>query len=179
MTTEEHAIAVAFVDELSALGVVGPTTEQILNNCPIFTVPKAGQPGLYRCIADGKRGNINDACVADPVQMSCPEDILPCLYPGGYSAVVDASKYFHMFKTREDEHQYLGIIHPGTGELLCYYRLPMGTRNSPGASGRFGAAFLREVARTSPDFKGTVVVNDFTSGWNGEGYNPRLGIGRA
>ena len=67
MTTEEHAIAVAFVDELSALGVVGPTTEQILNNCPIFTVPKAGQPGLYRCIADGKRGNINDACVADPL----------------------------------------------------------------------------------------------------------------
>jgi hypothetical protein len=178
MTEAEHKIACDFVDELGRLGVVGPTTEQILNNCPIFTVPKPGQPDQYRCIADGKRGNINDACAADPVQMSCPDDILPFLYPEGFSAVVDASKYFHMFKTREDEYQYLGIIHPGTGEVLCYYRLPMGTRNSPGASGRFGAAFLREIGRTSPDFKGTVVINDFTSGWNGEGYDPKLGIGR-
>jgi hypothetical protein len=179
MTAEEHKIACNFVDELHSLGVVGPSTEKILNNCPIFTVPKPGQPDQYRCIADGKRGNINDSCAADPVQMTCPDDILPALYPGGYSAVVDASKYFHMFKTRKDEYKHLGIIHPNTGEILCYYRFPMGTRNSPGASGRFGAAFLREVIRTSPDFQGTVtVVNDFTSGWNGEGYNPALGIGR-
>jgi hypothetical protein len=160
MTEAEHKIACDFVDELGRLGVVGPSTEQILNNCPIFTVPKPGQPDQYRCIADGKCRNINDACAVDPVQMSCPDDTLPFLYPGGFSAVVDDSKYFHMFKTREDEYQYLGIIHSGTGEVLCYYRLPGGTRNIPGASGRFGAAFLREIARTSPDFKGTVVIND-------------------
>jgi hypothetical protein len=43
-------------------------------------------------IADGKRGLVNNCCIPDPVLMSHPDNILPYLYPGGYMAIVDASK---------------------------------------------------------------------------------------
>jgi hypothetical protein len=54
MTEDELATAGRFVDELIRLEVVGPHDAAILNNCPIFVVPKPGQPGQWRCIADGK-----------------------------------------------------------------------------------------------------------------------------
>jgi hypothetical protein len=111
--------------------------------------------------------------------MSHPDDILPFLYPEGYSAVVDASKYFHMFPTRKDERKYLGIVHPITDETLCYLRLPMGTRNSPSASGRFGALFMRLMISESEDFQGDPKPNDFSSKWMAdETFDPKMGVGR-
>ena len=74
--------------------------------------------------------------------MTSPDQILPHLYTGGWSGIVDASKYFHMFKTRKDEQKYFGLVHPSTNEMYVYNTFPMGTRNSPGASGRFGSAFI-------------------------------------
>jgi hypothetical protein len=74
--------------------------------------------------------------------MKCPEDILPRMYPGGFSSVIDASKFFHMFLTVDEERQFVGLIHPDTGDHYWYTRLPMGSSNSPAVSGRFGAASL-------------------------------------
>lgn len=58
MTAEELKVAEEFVDELIALGVLRePANDNevpidVLTNAPLFTVPKPGQPGQYRCIAD-------------------------------------------------------------------------------------------------------------------------------
>ena len=113
MDPEQLDTAVAFLDELIELGVlIEVDKEDLKNNFPLFLVPKAGQPGQWRCIADGKAGRQNDTCVSDPLHLVQPQDILPRLYPGGYSAVIDASKYFHMFKTRTGEWKYMGILHP-------------------------------------------------------------------
>ena len=140
---EELNEAIKFVDELIDLKVLQPPPAllKMLNNFPLFLVPKPGQPGQFRTIADGKAGGQNKVCVADPCHMTSPDHILPYLYPGGFSATLDLSKYFHMFLTHPKEHQYLGLIHPETLDQFVYKTLPMGTRNSPGASGRFGAAF--------------------------------------
>ena len=178
MSHEELATAVAFIDELISLGVLDPAIRPLLNTCPLFIVEKPGQPGQYRCIADMKRGLQNDVCVSDPVHLTCPDDILPRLYPGGFSAVVDASKFFHMFPTREDERQYMGMIHPLTELHYWYSRLPMGSRNSPGASGRFGAALLRVLQASSVDFQGHPSQNDFVAYIRDQGYDPALGTGR-
>ena len=117
-------------------------SDNIANNFPLFLVPKPGQPDEFLCIADGKTGGQNNACVADPCQMTSPDHILPLLYNGGWSATLDISKYFHMFPTKREEKAYFGLIHPGTGQMYVYDGFPMGTQNSPGASGRFGAAFI-------------------------------------
>jgi hypothetical protein len=61
-----------------------------------------------------KKGHQNQSCAADPVHMTCPEDILPRMYPGGFSSVIDASKFFHMFLTVDEERKFMGIIHPDT-----------------------------------------------------------------
>ena len=54
----------------------------------------------------------------------------------------------------------------------------MGTRNSPGASGRFGAAFLRMVIDTSDLFKGTAVDNSLQQYFSHKVYHPTYGEGR-
>jgi hypothetical protein len=48
---------------------------------------------------DCKCGSQNKYSGNDPVYLVRSEDILPHLYKGGWSAAVDASKYFHNFKT--------------------------------------------------------------------------------
>ena len=179
MEGDQKRTAIEFMDELISLGVLVPTTKEFLsNNFPLFLVDKPDRPGQYRCIADGKAGGQNDVCLGDPMHLLQPQDILPRLYPKGYSAVIDASKYFHMFKTKEDEWKYMGVQHPGTEEWFFYATLPMGTRASPGVACRFGAGFLREVVRTSEDFRGEPVINDFASDLQGTPLNPDLGLGR-
>ena len=145
---------------------------------PLFLVPKPGQEGQWKCIADGKAGGQNIVCVNDPMHLLQPTDILPWLYPGGFSAIIDASKYFHMFKTKPDEWKYLGVVHPKTGKFYIYTTLPMGSRNSPAAACRFGSGFLREVTRTHPSFQGTLRLNDFTQTLLGEKIDSSLGSGR-
>jgi len=82
INAEEQATAIQFVDELISLGVLEPDSYpgNVVNTCPLFLVPKPGQPGQFRCIADMKKGGQNASVGADPVQMSSPADILPRLY---------------------------------------------------------------------------------------------------
>ena len=83
-----------------------------------------------------------------------------------------------MFLTHPDEHQYLGLIHPETSEPFVYNTLPMGTRNSPGASGRFGAAFIRMVMDTSELFQGEPIDNSLHGYFTHKINHPTLGEGR-
>ena len=179
MDPEQLKTAIAFMDELIDLAVLIEVDEADLkNNFPLFLVTKAGQPGQWRCIADGKAGGQNDACVSDPLHLVQPQDILPRLYPGGYSAVVDASKYFHMFRTRKGEWKYMGVLHPGTKKWHVYATLPMGTRASPAVACRFGAGFLRTMVEGHPSYQGKPVQNDFAADLQGRPYDPALGTGR-
>jgi hypothetical protein len=182
MDAAELSSACGYVDELKRLGVSPPALEALLNNGPLFLVEKAlgsdGLPTGHRCISDMKKGRQNEVCVSDPSHMTSVNDILPLLCPNGWSGVIDASKFFHMFRTRPDERKYMGLIHPVTGEHLWYERFPMGSTNSPGASGRFGAAFLREVIDTDSRFQGLPRDNSMESHLRGLGYDPSLGIGR-
>jgi hypothetical protein len=145
MTESQITIAVAFVTELISLGVLSLVTHGILlmNVCPLLLVAKPGQLDQWRCIADMNKEHQNQSCAADPVHMTCPEDILPRMYPGGFSSVIDASKFFHMFLNVDEEHKFMGLIHPDKGDHYWYTRFPMGASNYPTVSGRFGAAFLR------------------------------------
>mmetsp|Transcript_15716 Transcript_15716/g.22422 ORF Transcript_15716/g.22422 Transcript_15716/m.22422 type:complete len:338 (+) Transcript_15716:3717-4730(+) len=179
MNESEKATAIKFVDELCALGVLEPEPYPgfVRNTCPLFLVPRPGQPGQYRCIADMKKGGQNACNGADPVQMTSPGDILPRLYQGGFSATLDIAKYFHMFPTVESERMFLGCIHPATDVMLQYVTLPMGAGNSPGASNRFGAVFLRLVTTTLSAFQGEASRNDIASGFAGLGFSPKYGIG--
>jgi hypothetical protein len=47
--------------------------------------------------------------------------------PWGFSSVIDASKLFHMFLTMDEERQFMGLIHPDTGDLYWYAHFPMGS----------------------------------------------------
>jgi hypothetical protein len=55
--------------------------------------------------------------VAYPEHMACPKDILPRMYHGDFSSVIDASTFFHMFITVDEERQLMGLIHPHTVDL--------------------------------------------------------------
>jgi hypothetical protein len=63
--------------------------------------------------------------------MTCPEDILPWMYPGVFASSIDASKFFHMFLTVDEERKFMGLIYPDTSYHYGYSRLPMGSSSSP------------------------------------------------
>jgi hypothetical protein len=75
------------------------------------------------------------------------------MYSGGYSAVVDASKYFYQFCTHPDDRPYLGLMHPVTHVLYEYLGLPMGGANNPGIACRYGLAFIRMLRERFEDFR--------------------------
>jgi hypothetical protein len=84
MTESQLKIVVAFMTELISLGVLALVPHPPrLNACPILLGAKPGHLDQWRCIADMKKGHHNQYCAADPVHMTCPEDILPHMYPGG------------------------------------------------------------------------------------------------
>jgi hypothetical protein len=114
MTDEEKQVAGRFIDELIHLKVLVPTEGELRANCPLFCVEKPHNPDAYHRIADAKAGG-GALMAKDPVHLTRAEDILPRLYDGGWSAVADASKYFHNFRTKSDERRYLEFIHPLTG----------------------------------------------------------------
>ena len=62
-------------------------------------------------------------------------------------AVVDVSKEFYHFPMHPEECNYLGLIHPVTGQHLHYKGLPMGSSSSPSAAGKGVAALLRDLAK--------------------------------
>jgi hypothetical protein len=133
MTDEQVDIAAKFIDELWAIGVFEliPNDCDVKANCPLFAVAKPGQPGEWRIIADMKNGGQNAHIGKDPVHLPRVRGILEKLYAGGWSAIVDASKFFHNFPTQTHDCRYLGCIHPKTGQRLWYLGLPMGSSQSP------------------------------------------------
>jgi hypothetical protein len=171
-------VAGKFVDELMSLGVLLLATEDLKANCPLFCVDKAGQPGEKRCIADCKRGGQNKCSGQDPCFLIRSNDVLPQLYPGGYTAIADASKFFHNFPTRKDERKYLGCIHPVSGIFLVYAGLPMGGGNSPAIACRLSNSAIRMLRETSPAFAGEIKENTWRSSLEGQEYHPEWGHGR-
>ena len=171
--------AAAFVDELLDLGVIRSLEEgmNIVANAPLFVVPKEGQPGQWRIIADMKKGGQNECIGSDPVFLPRTGHILEEMYAGGYSAVVDMSKYFYNIPTHPDDHPFLGLMHPITGILYAYFGLPMGSSNSPAAASRVGNAFIRQLWQKFDIFSGIGTANCFWTSFEEVGYDPELGYG--
>jgi hypothetical protein len=175
-TEEEQQVRVAFINELIGLGVLKlalPGTIRAV--APMFDVEKAGQPGQRRVIADFKKGGQNSVMSKDPVFLPQASQILPRLYHGGYSAVVDASKFFYQFKTRADEQIYMGLQHPITNNMYQYTGLPMGSANSPAIAGRMGNAFVRSLRDAYPHL---FASSHATHGWSSlSQYKAEQGFG--
>ena len=180
--TEEQLIAAGdFVDELVSLGVLRlpPPDRRTLLNAPLFVVPKPGQPGQWRCIADMLRGGQNMCLGTDPTILPRANDILTGMYRGGFSCVVDMSKYFYNFRTRAEERQWLGTIHPINKTMYEYYGLPMGSGNSPAIACRIGQGFLRMLRDRYACFQGEQSANCYWTGFQDLGYDPDKGYGFA
>jgi hypothetical protein len=179
MTDEQCGTAIEFVEELCQLGVLQEAEpDEVLTNCPLFILPKAGQPGEWRVLADMKKGGQNKAVGRDLVFLNRPSMVLPQLYSGGWSAVGDASKCFYQFPTAEVDRPYLGVIHPGTGMLYCYCGLPMGGANSPAVAGRIGGSLIRLCRENYPTlFDGVGRTNTWYDKFQTGVFNPKLGHG--
>ena len=171
MTDSKLVAATEFVDELVSLGVLCKADEgmKILSNAPLFVVPKAGQPGQWRCIADMKAGGQNACIRTDPCFLPCTHHILDEMYAGGFSAVVDLSKHFNNFPTHPDDRPYLGCIHPVTKILLTYFGLPIGSSNSPATSGHAGNSFIRKIQENFEIFAGVGKPNCYWTHYKGLG----------
>ena len=159
-------VAIEFVDELIHLGSIEECLldDPLITNPPLFVVPKTGKESIqWRVIADMKRGGQNSAIAKDPVYLPRVDTILPQMYSGGWSAVIDASKFFYQFKMCVSERKLLGLIHPGTGVHYRYRGLPMGSANSPAISGRLGASFLHQLQERFPVFTGIPWDNTWRS----------------
>jgi hypothetical protein len=116
MNESQLTIAVAIVIEPIRLGVLAlvPHGVLLMNVFPLFLVAKPVQPYQCICIADMTKGHHKQSCAADPVHMTCHEDIFPRMYPGGFSLVIYASKLFNMFLTVYEERTCMGILHTYT-----------------------------------------------------------------
>ena len=179
MDEEQVLVAAQFIDELVELATLQPPppSRPTVTTAPLFCVPKEGQPGQWRVIADMLSGGQNACVVADPVYLNRPSHILDQMYAGGYTAVVDASKFFYQFLTHPDDRPYLGVLHPITHQLLEYLGLPMGSSNSPALACRYGIAFLRKLRETFTIFQGSPTANCWWTGFQDLGYDPALGYG--
>jgi hypothetical protein len=183
MDEEQKDVAAEFVDELVELGVLEESTinKEVKSICPLFCVEKAGQPGQWRCIADMKAGRQNEAIGADPTVFPKSTTVLQQMYTGGFSAVVDASKFFHQFSTVENERKWLGMRHPKSDKLYRYTGLPMGSGSSPGLAGRYGNAFIRKLRTECPAFReenGATVNTWWQQFGNNQKMDEKLGFGR-
>jgi hypothetical protein len=179
MTEEQADIAAEFIDELWSIGVFEliPEGREMKGNAPLFTVAKAGQPGQWRVIADMKNGGQNDHIGKDPVHLPRAGNILERLYTGGWSAIADASKFFHNFPTHPKDRPYLGCIHPKTGQRLWYLGLPMGSSQSPSLACRYGLSMLRKLAEEEPVFQGKIQENGWRRRLDDGEHQPELGTG--
>jgi hypothetical protein len=181
MTKEQICIGEEFINELVDLGVlVQVPLGVMISNGPIFCLPNPCQPGQWRVLSDMRRGGQNEAIGLDPTVFPKSGVILEQLYTGGWSVVVDASKFFYQFTTHPQDRKYLGCIHPRDPDKQYVYRaLPMGAAASPSLAGRYGAAFLRLLRTFSPEYQGTPICNTWWKNFSGElVYNPHLGHGR-
>jgi hypothetical protein len=180
MTEEQREVAGEFVDELLDLGVVDlpPEDEPVLANGPLFCITKPGQPGQWRVLSNMKEGGQNAFIAPDPVYLNRPLHILEQLYSGGFSSVVDASKFFYQFKTHKEDRPWLGLLHPITEALLTYCGLPMGGGNSPALAGKYGLSILRTLRMNHDEFsKDQGKPNCWWTKISYAGYDPKLGHG--
>ena len=178
LTDEQVKVVGEFVDELESLGIVREADKPLRRVCPIFVVPKPGQPGQWRCIADMKAGGQNPCCSLDPIYLPSSKDILPQLYTGGWTSVADASKYFHNYWTLPEERDLIGLIHPITGRHLWYVGLPMGSVNSPSIACRIGEGILEVLRKENPVYRPeTYVENTWRKDLKTGGYDVRIGHG--
>lgn len=83
-----------------------------------------------------------------------------------------------MFKTVFSEKQYIGLLHPIIGDHYIYNRLPMGTKNSHVASGRFGLSFVQHLLEKWVLFFGISMDNSITLQLSGHPSNHTLVEGR-
>jgi hypothetical protein len=145
LNSEQLDVATAFVDEQIDLHVLRSFDEgkEFMMNAPLFVVPKEGQEGQWRVIADMLRGGQNECMGSDPVFLPRSNHILDQMYKEGYSTVVDASKFFYQFTTHLDDRPFLGLPRPVTGAMYAYGGLPMGAGSSPCLAGRYGLLLLR------------------------------------
>lgn len=56
-----------FVEELRGLGVLQAAARPLRRVCLMFAVPKLGQPGQWRCMADMHLGGQNTCSSCDPI----------------------------------------------------------------------------------------------------------------
>jgi hypothetical protein len=180
MTADQLAIAEEFIVELVSLGVlIEVDGEYLKTNAPTFCLPKPGQPGQWRVLADMKKGRQNEAMAADPTVFPKTLYILHQMYHGGYSVVIDASKYFYNFPTVPAERCYLGVISTKTKKAYVYAGLATGAGSSPAIAGRMGAAFLRKLRAISPYFQGDISFNTWWHSFSTkQPFDPKLSHGR-
>jgi hypothetical protein len=117
MTENQLNIEVAFVTELSGIKVLVLVSSGILllNAFPLFLASKPGHQYQLRCIADMKKRHQNQSFAAVTVHMTCPEDILPRMHPGGGIISDWCLHVFHIFLDVDEERKFMGLIHPDTG----------------------------------------------------------------
>jgi hypothetical protein len=175
MTPEQVTTAASFLDELIDLGVLveESVAERIKATIPLFLVEKPGDLKEWRVIADCKAGGQNAYVAKDPVHLYAPQDVLPQLYTGGWSAVSDASKYFHLYPTTASDRPFLVVLHPLTQKYYVWHGLPMGAGNSPAAAGAGGNGFIRLLYEKCDAFQGEPCDNTFVSVLLGGSYNSR------
>ena len=118
LDSDQLLVVDQFLAELISLGVLVASTRPLRRVCPLFCVPKPGQPGEWRVFADMLRGGQNDFCSSEPIYLPSHQDILPRMYAGGWTAIADMSKYFHNYLTLLEERDLIGVIHPVTGQHL-------------------------------------------------------------
>jgi hypothetical protein len=123
------------------------------------------------------KGGQNMCIGNDPTVLPRISHILDLMYEGGYSAVVDASKFFYQFKTHPDDRKYLGLVHPITGVTYAYCGLPMGAGQSPSLACRYGLSFLRTLKNRYKEYQGTPKANCWWTGFSEIGFDPEHGYG--
>ena len=124
-----------------------------------------------------EEGGQNNCIGSDPVLLPRANHILEEMYTGGYSAVVDMSKYFYNIPAHPDDHPFLGLVHPITGALYTYFGLPMGSSSSPVFASRVGNSFLRRLRQKFGIFSGVGAANCFWSSFEELGHDPDRGYG--
>ena len=179
MNTAMKDAAAAFIDELISLYVVGTIKEggKVFTNAPIFVFENPRKPGQWRVLADMLKSEQNSFIAQDPVFLPRVNHILDLMYIGGFSAVINLSKLFYIFPTHYDDRPYLGLLHPITKILYCYYGQPMGVGNSPAIAGGFGLAFVPLLREHFDIFQEKSRSNCLWTSFTYKGFNPTLGYG--
>jgi hypothetical protein len=161
MDVDQLEMACEFVDELLALEALeeDDPADPVRANAPMFLLPKPGQPGQWRILANLRAGGQNTVVGADPTVFPKSAHILSQMYSGGWSTVIDASKFFYQFNVQKQDRKYLGCLHPKTAKHLQYAALPMGASQSPALAGRYGSSFLRLLRSRCKNYQGTQRCN--------------------